>query len=105
MPFMLIIGIIWTLLPEKCQLLQLSLSSLAIQQDMLVQAFPSTSKSITGPWQLLLRMKRERACNLLLMFPQVLNEEKAIAECLQYLQGLAMPPHQIVVVDGGSKDR
>ncbi len=39
------------------------------------------------------------------LYSQVLNEEKAIEECLRYLKGLALPPYQIIVVDGGSSDR
>lgn len=43
--------------------------------------------------------------NFWLALVQVLNEEKGLANCLQYFQSLDTPPHQIVVVDGGSEDR
>ena len=36
---------------------------------------------------------------------QALNEGKCIAETLQVVQSLHPPPHEIIVVDGGSTDR
>ena len=39
------------------------------------------------------------------MFDQALNEEKGIEDALRYLESCRPPPHEIVVVDGGSRDR
>ena len=36
---------------------------------------------------------------------QALNEGKCIAETLQVVQSLHPPPHEVIVVDGGSTDR